>query len=264
MVPSSADGCCRASELAIFWLLAADPPDEESLPGPVLALLTELKSYVDEHGRRAATIELSTEDAELIAGSLTVEHPADGIDAKKLAPQLEGLGWLETVWREDVLRELGTREAMRQAELADMSCPRCAWLSGAHTALSAVTIVVEHEIEKVRRRAARQPSAHATVLQRFVAAVLERRPTLAESWSVQEFRAVAASLCDSSGERMEVDGKGRPTGKYVFEGEAVSAKSAEERARKTSTGAKSPANHKCAGAHRIGRREHVTARQDKP
>ncbi len=234
MVPSSADGCCRASELAMFWLLAADPPDEGALPGPVSALLTELKSCVDEHGRRAATTELSTEDAELIAESLTSAHPADGIDAEELAPQLEGLGWFETVWREDVLRELGTREAMHQETLADANCPRCAWLAGAHTALSAVTIVVEHEIEKVRQRATRQPSTHATVLQRFVAAVLERRPPLAEFWSVREFRAVAASLCDSAGERMEVDDKGRPIGKYVFEGEAVSAKSAEERARKTS------------------------------
>ena len=53
MVPSSADGCCRASELAMFWLLAADPPDEDALPGPVSALLTELKSCVQGHEARA-------------------------------------------------------------------------------------------------------------------------------------------------------------------------------------------------------------------
>ena len=70
---------------------AADHQALSSLRGGAGRDTLELQSCVDEHRHGAITTEFSIDEGELIE-SLCVAHPADGIDAKKLAPQLEGLG----------------------------------------------------------------------------------------------------------------------------------------------------------------------------
>ncbi len=224
--------CCRSSELATFWALVDPQPEAGELMPDTAGFVQRLVEDVEAFEARAVETELAEAEAKQIARELVMLRRAEGRTSAELVPQLVGRGWRETQWRTDVLHELGRREVMRLSAAADSNCPGCCWLSGADTALSGVSIVIARELEKTRARSQRQPRRHTTRLQRFVETVLSTRPGLRKNWSLRGFRDSAAVVCEADGQHVAVDTGGRTGGAYVFDGGRVSAKAAEDCARK--------------------------------